>query len=180
MILISARVLLAALLAVAACFMPFNVVDANASEASCLDFLGNWNPRDRLSRREHEFANQTAERGKVLALGMMKVEMILTEADLTPSEFSEKGLAWAAVVDGDRHRVGVYRMNEARIEKWVSLQSDDDSDLDVRFRLAEQALAATPLDCSRSFGVLELGLNSEDGVRTLYSLQLVDRSRELA
>lgn len=134
----------------------------------------------RLTKGEREIADRLAERAEVLASGVLRVEEILEQADYAHSEFSGQGIAWAAVLQDEAYRVGVYRVREERLERLDLLSGGDDPDVSARFTLAEQAMANTPSDCSRSFGVLDQGLESDNGGRALYAIQLVDRSLELA
>ncbi|MCH8479643.1 MAG: hypothetical protein LAT56_17145, partial [Wenzhouxiangella sp.] len=170
---------------VAAMSMTSDASAANAGEGveardSCLDFVLGWTPTNELGGGELEVANGIAGRGEALAKGLLRVEAILKDAGMTPSEFSGGDLAWVAVLEADRHRVAVYRVSETRLERLGFLQTDQEADLEERFKLAERALVATPPDCSRSFGVLDIGITSGEGETTLYSIQLVDRSQELA
>lgn len=155
--------------------------DAESENESCLT-VGTYfrEPRRRLSSDERESAGKIGKRAEVLATGVLRVEEILDRADYEPSRFRDQGLAWAAVLNGEAFRIGVYRPKENGLERLDMLSHGEGRELSERFALAEQALANTPSDCSLSFGVLDQGLDAANGERALYAIQLVDRSEKLA
>lgn len=147
---------------------------------SCLRSAYFQGGRHRLTKEERDLAEDLAKRGETLARGVLRVEEVLKQADYEPSRFADRDLAWVAVLQDEAYQVGVYRAGEGRLERLHLLRDGEGVELNARFELSEQALANTPLDCTRSFGVLDQGLDSDNGGRALYAIRLVDRSEELA
>lgn len=174
---------------VAACFtlggfIFFSAVNAGPQESdgqdSCLRTVFHGEARRQLTDDERSHVRGLEKRAEKLADGFLRVEQILEEADYVPAEFANRDHAWVAVFADEAYQVGVYRAGEEQLARVALLSEGDSTDLSQRFKRAQRALAATPQDCSRSFGVLDQGLDSERGGELLYAIQLVDRSRELA
>lgn len=153
--------------------------DDSAEVDRCLGFAGWDTSPPQFSREEREQGARLVDWGARLADGLLRVEAILESDGLVTAEIPASNLGWAAVLEDDHYRIGLYRVNEESLELLHRYTNDPDAGLASRFALAEQALTLTPQDCGQSFGVLDLGLRIEQA-RFLHAIRLVDRSRDIA
>jgi|GEM_PF-6659989 len=153
--------------------------DDSAEVDHCLGYAGWDTSPPRFSREEREQGERLVDWGARLADGLLRVEAVLASDGMVAEEISASNFGWAAVLEDDHYRIGLYRVNDETLELLQRYTNDPDDALASRFALAEQALILTPQDCGQSFGVLDLGLRNEQA-RYLHAIRLVDRSRDIA